>query len=142
MRVSCQQCASCRYIWGAWEWGGIWEGFGDGDSNELDLLCREELESAVTPKRDYIPSTAAITTLSSAVSVALVKLEGIVNLRRRKVSPYVLYVNLAFFRPTRLLRQTQEASFEVFLACLQILRSAVKVGEDVLNIRVFNLLGK
>ena len=71
MRVLCQQRDSCRDIGGALEMKRGW----DGDQKWLDLLCKEELVSIMTSNRGYMPSTAAMTTLSSAVSVALVKLQ-------------------------------------------------------------------
>jgi len=92
--------------------------------------------------RGHIPSTAAITTLSNAVSVALVKLQLPFKPRLERVPLYALNVYLAFFCPTRLLCQTHKAPLEVLLTCFDILGGAVKVGEDILDIRVSNLLSE
>jgi hypothetical protein len=92
--------------------------------------------------RGHIPSTAAITTLSSAVSVALVKLQRPFKLCQYNVLLYALNVYLAFLCPSRLLCETHKAPLEVVLTCLDIPGSTVKVGEDTLDIRVLNFFSE
>lgn len=67
-------------------------------------------------KKPYAPSTAAITTLSMAVSVAVVTL-AITKNQQANMHPYVLNVYLALFGPACLLCESREAFPKVITSC-------------------------
>ena len=80
-------------------------------------------------EKRHEPSTAAITTLKSSVSVAFVKLKGIRTSSGGVAYKHWLYINLSFFRSSSLLGQPNKPSPKVVFTLLKITIGAFIVLE-------------